>query len=382
MYLPIREMIKTEAEVAAMDCLRARTTIPVPRVHLFCSSNNNPVRAEWMVMDLVDGELFSPGLGKLTVEQQKTTAADMARIMEQMYSLTATQCGSMLFDCSLRDDQRAVRYTGHADGTDRAPQAPSYRTARVEGPSGTFILGPVNEPIFLDYDEPISAASSGPFATEREYLEAIAYLGIPATRRASKGQRWSYERTFEIYDAVRTSIYHNLDPVAGAPIFYFAHNDFSSRNILLDPATGHITGVIDWEMAGFVAGWYAAAPGGSFDDDYRRFIFDDWMDAPLGYADERPDAALVREHFREELKRLNPRLFDNYWRGVELRAIRANLGVTYPTNLMLWLGKYAKYHWKVTARGPLPFDMKTWIDDMYTEWRSESKTEAKATTDL
>ena len=61
--LPARPTLKTEAEIAAMDSLRgtcvllelsfllilgpiARTSIPILCVHLYCSTPDNPVRAE------------------------------------------------------------------------------------------------------------------------------------------------------------------------------------------------------------------------------------------------------------------------------------------------------------------------------------------------
>ncbi len=31
----------------------------------------------------------------------------------------------------------------------------------------------------------------------------------------------------------------------------FCHNDLSNRNILVDPTTFRITGIIDWEFAGY-----------------------------------------------------------------------------------------------------------------------------------
>lgn len=36
----------------------------------------------------------------------------------------------------------------------------------------------------------------------------------------------------------------------------FAHADISWENILVDPATGAVTGVVDWEMAGFWPEWW------------------------------------------------------------------------------------------------------------------------------
>ncbi|GJE96625.1 kinase-like protein [Phanerochaete sordida] len=368
--LPVREVVKTEAEVAAMDSMRARTSITVPLVYLYCSSQDNPVKAEWIVMDFMDGVHFSECFRKLTVEQQKTAGEDMARVMTATFALTATHCGSMLRDCSLRDDQRAVRYSNNAAPTPHnLPQA-----VRDAEPSGEFMVGPVNEVVFLDHENPVPASSSGPFATESEYLEAVANMGRPATRPSGKSERWPYERVFEVYEAIRP-LYHDLDTAptstSGAPTLHFTHNDLTSKNVLLDPETGHITAVLDWEMAGFFPSWHAAEAGADFDDDYHRFIFEDWQEGLCSGDCGGPEAAEVHKHFRDELKRLDPLLFANYWRGVELRALLANFGQPASTNVLMWLEKYAEYHWDVNQRGPFPFDLPRWVNEQYEVWRSE-----------
>lgn len=43
----------------------------------------------------------------------------------------------------------------------------------------------------------------------------------------------------------------------------FAHADISWENILVDPATGIVTGIVDWEMAGFWPQWW----------EYRKALF-------------------------------------------------------------------------------------------------------------
>ncbi|OBS20060.1 hypothetical protein FPOA_11781 [Fusarium poae] len=43
----------------------------------------------------------------------------------------------------------------------------------------------------------------------------------------------------------------------------FVHADVSWENILLDPATGSVTGIVDWEMAGFWPEWW----------EYRKALF-------------------------------------------------------------------------------------------------------------
>jgi Phosphotransferase enzyme family len=44
---------------------------------------------------------------------------------------------------------------------------------------------------------------------------------------------------------------------------HFAHADFSYDNVLVDENTGDITGIIDWEMAGFWPEWW----------EYRKALF-------------------------------------------------------------------------------------------------------------
>lgn len=43
----------------------------------------------------------------------------------------------------------------------------------------------------------------------------------------------------------------------------FAHADFSWENVLVDPSTGNISGILDWEMAGFWPEWW----------EYRKALF-------------------------------------------------------------------------------------------------------------
>ncbi|KAH6620891.1 kinase-like domain-containing protein [Chaetomium sp. MPI-SDFR-AT-0129] len=53
----------------------------------------------------------------------------------------------------------------------------------------------------------------------------------------------------------------------------FAHADFSWENVLVDPETGHVNGILDWEMAGVWPEWW----------EYRKALFGArsqlwWMD--------------------------------------------------------------------------------------------------------
>ena len=312
-------------------------------------------------MDYLTGTLWVECFSSLTWEQKKTAGTDLARAMASTFSITATHCGSIIVDSFLHDDQRAIRY----NNTGPAPHV-AFRTVRSHGPTGDFVVGPVNDTVFHDREDPVPASACGPFATEREYLEAMAYRGLPGKRPLEKLERWPYEKALEVYDFVRR-LYRHLDEedtnATLAPVFRFAHSDLSSHNILLDSTTGHITGIIDWEMSGFCPGWMAAAAGADFDDDERRFLMADYQDGLDGFDDEPVEAAVTRQHFRDELQKLNPRLFVNYWQGVELRAFCYNLGEPLRGNVINWLRKYEEHQWD-HRRGLFPFSFSAWMDEV------------------
>ena len=97
--LPVRESVKTEADVAAMELVRGhyrwsllcycdahhtfypcpnivvRTSIPVPKVYLYCSTLKNPVRAEWILMEYMPGLCLADGFEQLPYEQKRRTAS-------------------------------------------------------------------------------------------------------------------------------------------------------------------------------------------------------------------------------------------------------------------------------------------------------------------
>jgi len=74
-----------------------------------------------------------------------------------------------------------------------------------------------------------------------------------------------------------------VSPMSSAERFVLGHLDLSPENILVEPETGAITGIVDWEFSGFVPDWMALSPpswiadeclpswnGSSWTTDHRR----------------------------------------------------------------------------------------------------------------
>ena len=309
-------------------------------------------------MDYVPGERLVDCWDDMGVPQKTRTAKDLARAMAEMFALTASHCGVLLRDRSLTNAQRSLRYKPSAVG---APVGDSPDEAHTEVVDGDFVIGPVNEITFLQLTKPVPASRCGPFATERAFLAAFGYRNAcgGATAR-DRLRRWPLDRMFEIYDVLRPL--YAPRGAAAAP-FHFAHADLSVANLMVDPASGAVTGLVDWEMAGFRPAWLCATSGTWFDDDSCRFLVEGNQDGPDGYGEDTETDTRLRQVFLAELEAHNPTLLEHNRKGVELRAMFYNLCNEYTSNTMLWIEKHKKYHWDVTGRGQFPFDMQRWVED-------------------
>ena len=314
-------------------------------------------------MEYVPGQRLLDCWEDMGVPQKTTTAKDLARAMAEMFTVTASHCGSILRDLSLDDSERSLRYepsTVDAFVVD-APvvDVDAPNEAHIDG---DFLIGPVNDLVFLTHTKSVPASLCGPFTTERAFLEAIGYRReYGGTKVISKFHRWPIERMFEIYDIIRPLYAPQIDP--SAP-FHFAHADLSAANLLVDPKSGKITGLVDWEMAGFRPAWLCATSGTWFNDDPCRFVVFDQQDGPDGYGDDTETEVVLRQVFLDELKAHNPILLEHNRKGVELRAMFHNLCHEYVQNTKAWITQYEKYEWDATRRGRFPFDMQTWRDDL------------------
>ena len=377
--LPARRTLKTEAEIAAMDSIRGtcallahsrllilrssvRTSIPVPRVHLYCSTPDNPVRAEWVLMDYVPGQRLMDCWDEMGVPQRTRTAKDLAKVMAETFALTASHCGVLICDSSLNDSQRSLRYQPRVVDASLVDAPADPHTEVVDG---DFVIGPVNDIIFLQLMKTVPASLCGPFASERAFLEAFGYKdphrGAKVQSKLWRYRRWPVERMFEIYDVIRPLYLPQVD--SSAP-FHFTHADLSAANLMVDPKSGEITGLIDWEMAGFRPAWLCPISRTWFDDDSCRFVVDDHQDGPDGYGGDMETDTVLRQVFLAELEAHNPTLLEHNLKGVELRSMFYNLCNEYTMNTTTWIQKYEKYEWDVTERGQFPFDRQKWAEDL------------------
>ena len=123
---------------------------------------------------------------------------------------------------------------------------------------------------------------------------------------------------------------------------------WSDCNILIDPNTGGVTAVIDWEMAGFCPLWLAAVATGWFNDDSELFLISDLQllcQSCRRSINWRCDSCPL-----PQLAVLDQRDLSPPPSGINLKAVET-----------------LEYDWSsariTSGRGNFPFDLMAWINE-------------------
>jgi hypothetical protein len=195
-------------------------------------------------MEYMQGEPLGDCFERLTNQQKLRTGTALAMVMSSLFKITASRIGSLLPE-RCKDDSNlshhVLRYPSDLHPLCETPQDIRFR------------IGPVNDVTFLDYPNQVLPGLCGPFDSEFDFLEAFAFRGRPPTRPNKKLERWAFNKVLEVYRTIRPLYRGFICSPSYQPdkTFHFSHGDLSSWNILVDPASGAITGIIDCEMAGF-----------------------------------------------------------------------------------------------------------------------------------
>ncbi|KIJ47733.1 hypothetical protein M422DRAFT_248739 [Sphaerobolus stellatus SS14] len=313
--LSVQPIIKTEREAASMLLVKEKTSVPVPDVYLFCSTVDNPVRAEWIVMESLQGERFIDCFEDLSYEKRYRTAADLARFISPLFNITSSYSGSIFPG----DWCKSLRYPAASNAKEGASPRRVLSGGTMDSVSG-LCIGPIHDSAFLQYPNQVPPESCGRFTSDMEWMEAVAYFGIPGTRSTDIKTRYPYDKIVELFYVAR-QFERKSYSLLGTEIFHFSHGDLHDAKILIDPETGAVTGLIDWEMAGFRPPWLAAVASEWFNDDRRHILIEGGCNLSEctwrleGFDDQR-----LRAFFRMELWKNNELLYHHNVLGVEYRG--------------------------------------------------------------
>ena len=348
-----------------------RTSLPVPKVFAYCSEASNPVGAEWLIMEHISGKEMGEAWDDLQLPQKRRLALDLVDLYDQLFQLKADGCGG-IYQSSLVDDYDLLPKPTSDFSRIKYPR--SLRWAPLSAESLRMLrshcnypiddgyqLGPLNSISLINYRLTIPSPSKTlPTFTSDEYVKLLAFNGNPSTR--SYYDIPTREKCVELFQSIR-NLYPNSTMFGpSADDFRFSHGDLHEGNILIDPQSGAITGIIDWEAAAFRPLWADVCGVGWFEEDNHRFIFGS-QDPENFSEDTNPEDMKLRAFFRTELHKKNPNLFSCFIGGVELRAVlRAAVDDPRPLGETdIFLNRYHRLgYWREDRRGAFPWDMMSW----------------------
>jgi hypothetical protein len=350
-----------------------RTSLPVPEVFAYCSEASNPVGAEWLIMEHMSGTEMGEAWDELQLPQKRRLALDLIDLYDQLFRLKAGGCGS-IYQSTLVDDYDLLAEPTSDLSRIKHPRsvrwvplsAESLRMLRSHCNypiNNGYELGPLNDISLLSYRLTVPSPSQTlPTFTSDEYVKLVAFNGNPSTR--SDYDFPTREKCVQLFQGIR-NLYPNstlFGPSADASNFRFSHGDLHDGNILIDPQSGAITGIIDWEAAAFRPLWADVCGVGWFKEDKHRFIFG--ASDPENFSEDTdPEDMELRAFFRTELHKKNPNLFSSFLGGVELRAVlHAAVDAPHPEgDTHTFLKRYHSLgYWREDRRGAFPWDMMAW----------------------
>lgn len=127
----------------------------------------------------------------------------------------------------------------------------------------------------------------------------------------------------------------------------------------------HVTGMIDWECAGFRPAWAAAEAAYWLDEDPHKVAYS--SHGPLNYVrvdgvPEDSKDALLRAFFRRGVHAQAPDFFTQMMSGVELRSLMRTAESTWASLVITWLVGFSQNSWEKLHKGDFPVDLEAMYD--------------------
>ncbi|KAI1459988.1 kinase-like domain-containing protein [Annulohypoxylon moriforme] len=217
--------IKSENEHGVMNCVRSRTSIPVPEVIGFDHSDKNPLGYEYSLLARVPGETLSDIWQELDDKQMNGILDQLANILAELHSIDVEEIGGVVPEIGQDDNWQMGRVIDETFWAN--PQITLW-------PSGETID---------------SLNIGGPFETYSDYISAQISLYIRQIR-LHPNLKFFRRQTYAL-EAFLASLREHAEEL-NKTMLILAHKDLHFGNIMYDRDSGKITGILDWEFSGVV----------------------------------------------------------------------------------------------------------------------------------
>ncbi|TVY26231.1 Altered inheritance of mitochondria protein, mitochondrial [Lachnellula hyalina] len=152
----------TASEVATMDFARTVLNIPVPKVFAWSATANNPVEAEYIIMEEAPGTHLEDVWDDKKVSDKANIVKGLVEIEKKLLSVSFTRYGNIYFASDSFPGCEAAKVVGDI----------SADLKRVV--EERFTIGPVVDRDFWNGKRASMAIDRGPWESPQDYLTAIA----------------------------------------------------------------------------------------------------------------------------------------------------------------------------------------------------------------
>ncbi|KAH5433184.1 hypothetical protein HBI32_055360 [Parastagonospora nodorum] len=239
--------ITTASEVATMEFARTVLNIPVPRVFAWSANEQNPVQAEYIIMEEARGSQLHEVWDELPLRKKVDVIRGIVDIERKLLSVSFDMIGSLYFkDSGIEGCESAVVTTSPQDVAEHI--------------KSKYSIGPITRREFWEKQRS-EMQYHGPWTSSAEYLTSIAqreidWISNHADPGSAKETPWQYSSPFQdspqahiaLLQKFMTAVPHITpqDPELNSPRLW--HPDFHAGNIYVDDEA-RISSIIDWQAA-------------------------------------------------------------------------------------------------------------------------------------
>ncbi|KAJ9273664.1 hypothetical protein DTO212C5_298 [Paecilomyces variotii] len=245
----------TASEVATMDFLRAVLKLPVPEVLTYSATSDNPVGAEYILMERVEGESLASRWLSLTTDEVKDVMAQIADIERKIFDFRFPAYGSLYYKKDL----------------DAETQIPTIEN---------FVIGPVSARQFWHGERSKTEIDRGPWLSTVDCVTSAARREMAVIQHHAKAQprqTFLLPTNYDIHPSEHSSLISRflqlapyLIPPGSSSAPTLRHPDLSLSNILLAPGSTKIVSIIDWQDAIIFPRFMQAGYPAFCEHDYSR----------------------------------------------------------------------------------------------------------------
>ncbi|KAH7110055.1 kinase-like domain-containing protein [Dendryphion nanum] len=240
-------VLTTTSEVATMEFARTILNIPVPRVLAWSATDQNPVQAEYIIMEEARGSQLHEVWQDLSLRRKSDIIREFVDVERKLLSVSFEKLGSLYFkDSGIAGCEPAIVTTG-----------PQDIVGHIES---TYCIGPITRREFWEKQRS-DMQYHGPWTSSAEYLKSVArreidWINAHANPQELNNTPWQYmspqQKSLEAHTALLEKFLATIpyitpeDPELASPRLW--HPDFHAGNIYIDDQA-RISCIIDWQGA-------------------------------------------------------------------------------------------------------------------------------------